>query len=209
MNKLCFLSELDINIPNLDNFDIDKFYSETAVLYNNTVSEQIENNYRKNINEVFPWKRRILMLKGDLILNLDNYQELIPVLDLSKELVEKPSISLIYQIDQPVADFDFHFDGSNTGYRICYGLSTEGVFLEFSRLKKEFLSVRSGIKNYMLEDRVYSLIPKKKNTLLSITEEVFPHRVPYINAKYRYVFAVIGNFKPHEYKSLQELSETL
>lgn len=192
-------AELDINLPPLDLERVKKFINDTHDLhFSNQSFSREEVIYRERNGRQYPWDRRLLEYCGKSFydyLEDEPFVQLAPVIK-SLPIVENTRVVLLlYQEEQQYYDFNFHFDkDENFGFRICYGLNTEEQFVEFAKLKNEFLYVRDtleSIKDYMVEDIKYPLVPKNSNTVFLFNGSRCPHRVPLTNTKSRRLAIIV------------------
>ena len=136
-------SELDFIVPSISMSDINEFLEITKKEYQDSVFYKEEIVYRERNNRDYPWTRRFLEFKGAKLFEYQNYLK--SIYDLIELLPVSPgtrTVSLICQEQQKNYDFNFHFDGEKQhryGYRICIGLNINESFLEFSKLKEEFV----------------------------------------------------------------------
>ena len=203
-------AEIDTELPNLSNFDIDKYHADTEIAYNSY--SVVEKGYFKRQNRQYPWTRRSLYQNGKQLLDVSQFIELLPIFDIAKFWIINPTIISIYQPEQGNYDFKFHFDGDRPfGYRLCYGLDISKVFVEFSKLKEEFREYSYNgkkIEDRMVEEQLYRLVPKRSNTIFKMDGVIYPHRVPLNASTGRLVFIVTGIPKNIEHAYLQTIYES-
>lgn len=192
-------AELDYEVPSIPMEDVNGFLEATKESYEKSLFFQEDLIYKKRNGRVYPWTRRVLEFNGNKIYPYDTRGALVPMVELINSLPVKPetrTVILISQDNQTDYDFNFHFDGENGyGYRICNGLDTTQTFLEFSKLKDEYIQharERKKIENDMVYEKLYRLVPVKSDTVLCINATDFPHRVPVNNASGRFVIIVKG-----------------
>ncbi len=194
--------ELDIEVPEISIDKIEKFVKETEAAHVQLGHSKEEDTYFQRNNRHYPWNRRILQFKDKKFYNYNNREEFKDVVKIFEKLPikdEERIVLLLQQTQQPLYDFNFHFDNDNPfGFRVCLGLNTSKTFLEQSKIKKEFHKHAldlGKIENYMVEDRVYKIVPKKSNTVFVLNANEFPHRVPVENNIARTVFVVRGKIE--------------
>jgi len=205
-------AELDLYLPAIDLEEVKKFIKETEIIhFSNQSFSKEEVIYRERNGKPYPWNRRLLEYCGKYFYNyLDEgpFVKLAPVIKSLPIMENTRVVLLLHQEEQKNYDFNFHFDkDENFGFRICYGLDTEEPFVEFAKLKNDFLHVRNTlepIKNYMIEDIKYSLVPKNKNTVFLFNGNSFPHRVPLTTVKSNRI-AIIVRGKLTEIENLKYL----
>jgi hypothetical protein len=193
--------ECDISLPDISFEEIKDFVESTKFQHENSISYNEEKTYYQHHGKMLPWNRRILEVKGNPYYN---YKRRHPFIKLTKIIDSLPIIKssrvilLISQEEQSDYDLNFHFDLDNGyGFRICYGLDTSKAFIEMSKLKSEYLeNNRTGIRQDMLEDKIYQVIPSKSNTVFCLNGYNYPHRVPVNNSGSRFVLIIRGDMMP-------------
>jgi len=192
-------AELNYDVPVISMDDVNAFIDETMESYTKSSFFREDEIYRLRNSRKYPWTRRVLEVNGNKIYPYLEIGAFVPMANLINSLPinhTSRTVLLICQDKQVDYDFNFHFDGEKDyGFRICNGLDTSKVFLEFSELKDEYIQHardRKKIENHMVHEKVYSLIPKKSNTTLLINGHRFPHRVPVNGAINRFVLIVKG-----------------
>jgi hypothetical protein len=192
--------ECDISLPDISFEEIKNFIESTKFQHENSMSYKEENAYYQRHGKILPWNRRILEVNGNPYYN---YKLRHPFIKLTKIIDSLPIIKssrvilLISQEEQSDYDLNFHFDLDNGyGFRICYGLDTSKAFIEMSKLKSEYLENRTGIRQDMLEDKIYQVIPSKSNTVFCLNGYNYPHRVPVNNSGSRFVLIIRGDMMP-------------
>lgn len=192
-------AELDYDVPAINMEDVNHFLDATKESYEKSVFFKEDLIYKERNLREYPWTRRVLEFNGNKIYPYDTRGAFVPLMDLINSLPvdhKTRTVILISQNEQTNYDFNFHFDGeADYGFRICNGINTTQPFLEFSKLKDEYVQHardRKKIENNMVHEQLYSLTPKKSNTVLCINGQSFPHRVPINAAKNRFVIIVKG-----------------
>jgi hypothetical protein len=192
-------AELDYNVPSIPMEDVNLFIEATKESYEKSLFFKEDLIYKERNSREYPWTRRVLEFNGNKIYPYDTRGAFVPFMDLINSLPvdhKTRTVILISQNEQTDYDFNFHFDGEiDYGFRICNGIDTTQPFLEFSQLKDEYVQHardRKKIENNMVHEQLYSLTPKKSNTVLCINGHSFPHRVPINSAKNRFVIIVKG-----------------
>lgn len=188
-------AELDLIVPKEPKLEFEDFLANTLEKYK--IISNVEDAYFTRNNRVYPWNRRILMFNGKLVGGMEKFVELDNIFTFAFLHFRDPTVIMLYQKEQHFDyDFTFHFDGEYPyGFRVCYGLDIEKPFLEFSKLKDEFVEGArkfAQIKEHMVEDKVYTLSPTRSNTVLQINGVNYPHRVPLNSSTNRLVFIVYG-----------------
>lgn len=189
--------ELDINVPEISYADIEKFIIDTKIVHELSTHSQEEKIYAQRNNRSYPWERRLLEFNGKEFHNYKNIQPFNDLVNLIDSLpIDRGSrvVLLLSQKEQDSYDFNFHFDKDDPhGFRICFGLNINQVFLEIAPLKSEFLQLSNQkIEDHMLEPTLYKVIPKKANTVFCLPGNKYPHRVPVNNSTRRTVLIVRG-----------------
>jgi hypothetical protein len=192
-------AELDYNVPAITMEDVNLFIDATKDSYEKSRFFKEDLVYQERNRRPYPWTRRVLEVRGYKIYPYDVQGALVPLMDVinSLPIIESTRTAvLISQNEQADYDFNFHFDAEPSyGFRICCGLDTTKPFLEFSQLKDEYLihgRDRKKIENHMVHEKLYTLTPKKSNTVLCVNGDYYPHRVPINGSKNRFVIIVEG-----------------
>lgn len=206
-------SELNLYVPYINLFDIRNFLQTTKKDHDSIISfSNEEKTYEHRNSRPYPWHRRVIELQGqkqfDLTDNIE-FNKIYKVIDQLPLVKNKRNVLIIYQDQQPEYDFNFHFDGDKEyGFRICFNLDPSKVFLEFAKLKQEFLYIkenRQKIENHMVDYKIYKLYPSSTNTIFCINGKNFPHRVPVMANSSRLVVIVHGELDQEEFKKLNYL----
>ena len=204
-------AELDIFVPDISFLDLKKFLKETHEHHFRTpILSREETRYEKRHSRKYPWDRRVLEFNGEKYFNYNNrypFKEIYHLIDFLPILKETRVVLLLCQDKQDVYDFNFHFDGDEKyGFRICFNLDIDKVFLEFGQLKENFLYIKNTteqIKPDMIEKNFF-LKPMKKNTIFQISGD-YPHRVPIVEGNERVVLIVRGKLDNKKLNFLQEV----
>jgi hypothetical protein len=209
------VGELDAEVPTVSFEDVESFLSSTKEYHNSSIFSNEENVYFERNKRPYPWDRRVLEYQGK---EFYNYLETTPFSkfkNLINQLpIEKQSrvVLLISQSRQNDYDFNFHFDAdAGYGFRICQGLSTDKTFLEIGELLPEFYDHGKSLKKietHMTSGQIYSITPKKSNTVFCLRGDRYPHRVPVNGGEQRFVLIVRGNIlSMDDIKYLQRIEE--
>lgn len=207
--------ELDIEVPHVPIEDLEQFIMATKELHLGSISMSREERiYTKRNNRPYPWNRRLLEHSGNFFYNYRNtkiFSSIVPVIEQLPIVPSSRTVLLLYQTEQPTYDFNWHFDNDKDyGFRICIGLDTTASFLEFVRMKDEFSDCHKTlqkIESSMVHDTIYSITPKKSNTVLYINGNQYSHRVPINNGKKRASIIVSGQLIPKELKFCQRIDD--
>lgn len=194
--------EIDITVPNIPLEHFIEFVNSTKnshVSYGHSIEEEI---YFSRNKRKYPWNRRILEHNENTYHEYNNHKCFEPLVDIMDKLPVKKGkrvILLLHQQQQLEYDFNFHFDKDKPyGFRICLGLDTNKSFLEQSKLKDEYLQHALDLKkieNYMVHDKIYTIKPKKSNTVFCLNGDRFPHRVPVDSNSQRVSIIVRGELE--------------
>ncbi len=190
--------ELDINIPEIAYADIEKFIIDTKIVHELSTHSMEETIYVRRNNKPYPWDRRVLEVNGREFHNYKKCQPFNALVSLIDSLpIDRESrvVLLLCQKEQDSYDFNFHFDNDDPcGFRICFNLDINKIFLEIASLKHEFMDLPNGskIENHMVKEEIYDVIPKKTNTIFCIAGKKYPHRVPVNNSSQRVSIIVRG-----------------
>jgi len=192
--------ELNMQVPEISFEDFEEFIKSSKTLHESIPGHNNEEFVYKQRNlRVYPWERRILEFQGKEFHSYSSNTLFKPLMSLINSLPiipESRGILLISQCKQENYDFNFHFDKDpNYGFRITFGLDTKKPFVEFGKMKNDFKNARQHLKMIepnMVEDKIYSLIPTRSNTVFCFSSTYYPHRVPLINADNRVVLIIAG-----------------
>ncbi len=194
--------EIDAAVPDISLDAVSEFIRDSKEQHISLGHSKEEEVYFERNNREYPWNRRILQFKNRKFYNynlLDPFKEVYKVIEQLPIRDEDRIVLLLQQNQQPAYDFNFHFDNDNPfGFRICFGLDTNKVFLEQSRIKSEFKQHALELKRIedtMVEDRVYKITPLKSNTVFILNGHEYPHRVPVDNNLQRAVLVVRGKLE--------------
>ena len=206
------IGELESNIADIP-FDILDDFIETTVSshakYGHLKEETV---YASRNKRLYPWHRRVLEYDQSVFHNYKDHKFFANLNTVINNLpIERRSMVLLYQKQQPEYDFNFHFDDDRPwGFRICLGLDTSKPFLELSKIKidyqKHALELKK-IENYMVEDNLYQIIPKKSNTIFCINSHEYPHRVPVDSNKARVSIVIGGKLIHQNLNYIQRIEE--
>lgn len=193
-------AELNYDVPVIPMFHIDEFLAATKESYEKSLFFKEDEIYKQRNSRSYPWTRRVLEINGNEVYPYLQQGAFQPMADLINSLPVKQdtrTVILISQRKQVDYDFNFHFDREKDyGFRICNGLDTNKTFLEFSKLKDQYVQHardHKKIENNMVHEKIYSLVPKKSNTVLMVNGHMFPHRVPVDGSTNRFVLIVKGD----------------
>lgn len=191
--------EIDIQLPNIEFNELEEFLCATQFEHENSKAYIEEQKYFERNGRAYPWDRRVLEFNG--IANY-NYNEVAPFNKLSSIIDSLPIkrntrvVLLISQKLQSEYDFNFHFDlDAEYGFRLCFGLDTNKPFLEMSKLKTEYADhgrKLNKIESYMVEEKIYNIVPTRSNTVFCINGTDYPHRVPVNKSSERFVLIIRG-----------------
>jgi hypothetical protein len=205
--------ELTIDVPQISFDELDNFLLKTAPMHNSTNMSAEEKMYTIRNNRIYPWERRVLEFEGR---TFHNYRENKPFTELSDIIDSLPIkassrvVTLLLQKEQGTYDFNWHFDRDTLGFRICLGLDTTKSFLEFAKLKEEYNEYNRNLKRiepYMVDETIFSITPTRTNTVLCVTGEKYPHRVPLINATQRCSLIVRGELTDTNFDLCQRIDD--
>jgi hypothetical protein len=207
--------ELNLEVPNIPASEFLTFIEETEELHLQSVSMSREERiYAERNNRSYPWNRRLLEHNGNCFYNYRNvkpFSDIVPIINQLPIVPSSRTVLLLYQNVQPAYDFNWHFDNDEGyGFRICIGLDTTVSFLEFVRIKNEFKNyckTLQRIESNMVHNTIYSITPKKSNTVLYINGNQYPHRVPISNGKQRASIIVRGQLIPKELEFCQRIDD--
>ena len=207
------IGELESNISDIP-FDIlDDFIETTVSSHEKYGHVKQETVYASRNNRPYPWHRRVLEHNQSVFHNYRDHKFFANLNTVIDSLpIDRRFMVLLYQKQQPEYDFNFHFDDDRPwGFRICLGLDTSKTFLELSKIKTEYqqhaLELKK-IENYMVEDKLYKIVPKKSNTIFCINSLEYPHRVPVDSNKGRVSIVVGGDLKQlNNFNYIQRIDE--
>ena len=214
--------ELNLEVPDVSRDELTSFLQETETMHTNIPGmsrEEVVYGYRNS--RPYPWTRRILEVKGKSFYNYQTrkpFVDLMPVINQLPIIPETRVVLLLYQFEQPLYDFTWHFDRDDEyGFRLCIGLDTSKPFLEFGKMKEEFkdFAKEHTEKSVILEpgmveeDKVYSIIPTKTNSIICINGHRYCHRVPIVKASDRISIIVRGKLTTTEFDLIQKVEDEL
>ena len=189
--------ELNVDVPNLSLTEIEQFISDTTEFHESTHSKEEKVYFQRN-NRNYPWDRRVLEFNGKEFYNyksINPFKKIKNIIESLTIIKESRCVTMLYQKEQSEYDFNFHFDNDDShGFRICFNLDINKIFLEIASLKHEFIDLPNGskIENYMVKEKIYDVIPNKTNTIFCIAGKKYPHRVPVNNSSQRVSIIVRG-----------------
>jgi hypothetical protein len=191
--------ELDIDVPKISLHEFDVFFENTQNDHRNLKHSIEEDIYFERNKKKYPWQRRILEVKGSLFheyRSFSVFSSILQIIDYLPIKKETRVVTILYQKEQFDYDFNFHFDNDKTyGFRVCFGLEEQKVFLELARIKDEYQQHALNLKkieNYMVDSDIIEIIPKKSNTVLCLNGFRYPHRVPITSNCVRVAIIVRG-----------------
>lgn len=204
-------AELNLEVPTIDFNQIELFLVETLVEHSlNTNSSREEKVYELRNRRSYPWQRRILEFQGKPCHDYRNKNPFKILNGLLDNLPVDPTdrtILMIYQKQQPDYDFNYHYDGDREyGFRVCFNLDTDKVFVEFAKLREEYSYVRESrekiLDNMIDSTHVYQLKPIKTNTVFCFNRLQYPHRVPLSSHDNRLVLIVQGTLQKQKFEKM-------
>jgi len=198
-------AEIDIQVPHISAELMEDFFKISKFAHEKSKASDEEKIYFERNQKKYPWDRRVLEFNGNILHNYRKhpaFNDIVPIIEQLPILLEDRVVLLIGQPVQSDYDFNWHFDNDHGyGFRICFGLTLNKTFLEFSKLKPEFSYCAPAIgknglekiETHMVEEKIYSITPQKSNTILCINGSQYPHRVPPDNSvNARFVLIVRG-----------------